>query len=124
MAKICVSFKNVEINEKFTYHGRAFHKIVKSNGKLGAIEIATDQLHPDCSHWHECYVNRIETNEQKITSPNRITYRVVNNSDGELYNIIALTSAQERFLEWLKANDYICEDITIERGGTLMVEEI
>lgn len=124
MAKICVSFKNVEINESFTYHGRAFRKIVKSNGKLGAIEIATDLLHPDCSHWYECYVKRAEKDKQEIVSSNRTTYRVMNNTDGELYNIIALTSEQERFLKWLKENDYICEDVTIERGGTPMVEEI
>lgn len=124
MATVSVSFKNVKINESFTYHGRAFRKIVKSNGKLGAIEIATDQLYPDCSHWYECYVWRTEKDKQKIDSSNRTTYRVVNNSDGELYGIIALTFAQERLLQWLKENDYICGDITIERGGTPIVEEI
>ena len=119
MMKI-VSFKDVNVNEEFKYLSRTYRKIVKPNGKVGALDLISQQIYPDCKYWTECCVSRPDTKPEKST---RTNFSIIGD-DGELYNIIALTPSQIRLLEWLDDNGYITEDINIEKTSSMKIIEI
>lgn len=122
---IAVSFNDVKVNEDFLYLSKGYRKIVKPNGKIGAMDLISQQIYPDCKHWINCFVFRSDTQPAEITStnPNRTTFSIVNN-DGELYDIIALTPSQKRLIEWLGDNEYLSEDITIVETSPMKITEI
>ena len=117
MMKI-VTFKDVNIDEEFFYRSRTYRKVIKPNGKVGALDLVSQQIYPDCKHWTECFVSCSDTN-----SPNRTNFSIIGDS-GELYNIISLTPSQIRLLKWLDDNGYISEDINIEKTSSIKVIEI
>lgn len=123
MMKI-VAFKDVNVDEEFVYLAKTYRKIVKPNGKVGAIDIVSKLIFPDCNHWTTCCVSRSDTvSEITQTNPNRTNFSIISDR-GELYNIISLTPSQIRLLEWLEDNGYISDDINIEKTSSLKIIEI
>ena len=123
MMKI-VAFKDVNIDEEFIYLARTYRKVIKPNGKIGALDTISQQIYPDCNRWTTCYVSRSDTaSEITKTNPNRTNFSIVGD-DGTLYNIISLTPSQIRLLKWLDDNGYISEDINIEETTSFKVIEI
>ena len=119
-----IPFKDVNVDEEFVYLAKTYRKIVKPNGKVGAIDIVSKLIFPDCNHWTTCYVSRSDTvSEITQTNPNRTNFSIVGN-DGELYNIISLTSSQARLLDWLDDNGYLSDDINIEKAPSIKVIEV
>ena len=119
-----VSFKNVKDNEEFVYLDHAYRKVITSTGRVGALNLISQQIYPDCEYWTNCFVFRSDTNSEITkTTPNRTNFSIVGN-DGELYNIISLTPSQIRLLKWLDDNGYISEDINIEKTSSFKVIEI
>lgn len=119
-----VPFKDVNVDEEFVYLAKTYRKIVKPNGKVGAIDIVSKLIFPDCNHWTTCYVSRSDTvSEITQTNPNRTNFSIVGN-DGELYNIISLTPSQTRLLDWLDDNGYLSDDINIEKAPSIKVIEV
>ena len=113
------TFNAMELGTEFMYHGRQYKKITKPNGKVGAIDLITQVIYPDCKHWTSCIVDIPD----KKDTPNRTNFSIIGN-DGELYNIISLTPSQIRLLEWLDDNGYISEDINIEKTSSFNIIEI
>ena len=123
MMKI-VAFKDVNIDEEFIYLARTYRKVIKPNGKIGALDTVSQQIYPDCNRWTTCYVSRSDTvSEITKTNPNRTNFSIIGDN-GELYNIISLTPSQIRLLKWLDDNDYLVEDINIEKTSLFKVIEI
>ena len=123
MMKI-VAFKDVNVDEEFIYLARTYRKVIKPNGKIGALDTVSQQIYPDCNRWTTCYVSRSDTvSEITKTNPNRTNFSIVGD-DGTLYNIISLTPSQIRLLKWLDDNGYISEDINIEKTSSFKVIEI
>lgn len=119
-----IPFKDVNVDEEFIYLAKTYRKIVKPNGKVGAIDIVSKLIFPDCNHWTTCYVSRSDTvSEITQTNPNRTNFSIVGN-DGELYNIISLTPSQTRLLDWLDDNGYLSDDINIEKAPSIKVIEV
>lgn len=119
-----IPFKDVNVDEEFVYLAKTYRKIVKPNGKVGAIDTVSKLIFPDCNHWTTCYVSRSDTVSETITAnPNRTNFSIIGN-DGELYNVISLTPPQIRLLEWLDDNGYISEDINIEKTSSFKIIEI
>lgn len=119
-----IPFKDVNVDEEFVYLAKTYRKIVKPNGKVGAIDIVSKLIFPDCNHWTTCYVSRSDTvSEITQTNPNRTNFSIVGN-DGELYNIISLTPSQTRLLDWLDDNGYLSDDINIEKAPSIKVIEV
>ena len=116
-----VSFDDVKVNEEFVYLSRTYRKVIKPNGKVGALDTVSQQISPDCKHWITCFVFRSDVNSEITkTNPNRTNFSIVN-FDGECHNIISLTDSQIKFLEWLDNNGYISDDINIEKAPTIQV---
>ena len=113
------TFNAMELGTEFTYHGRQYKKITKPNGKVGAIDLITQVIYPDCKHWTSCLVSIPD----KKDTPNRANFSIIGDK-GELYNIISLTPSQIRLLKWLDDNGYISEDINIEKISSFKVIEI
>lgn len=113
------TFNAMELGTEFMYHGRQYKKITKPNGKVGAIDLITQVIYPDCKHWTSCIV---EISDKKDT-PNRTNFSIISDR-GELYNIISLTPSQIRLLEWLDDNGYLSDDINIEKTSPIKVIEI
>ena len=113
------TFNAMELGTEFMYHGRQYKKITKPNGKVGAIDIITQVIYPDCKHWTSCIVSIPD----KKDSSNRTNFSIIGDN-GELYNIISLTPSQIRLLKWLDDNGYISEDINIEKTSSFKVIEI
>ena len=123
MMKI-VAFKDVNVDEEFIYLARTYRKVIKPNGKIGALDTVSQQIYPDCNRWTTCYVSRSDTvSEITKTSPNRTNFSIVGN-DGELYNIISLTPSQTRLLDWLDNNGYLSDGINIEKAPSIKVIEV
>ena len=119
-----IPFKDVNVDEEFIYLAKTYRKIVKPNGKVGAIDIVSKLIFPDCNHWTTCCVSRSDTvSEITQTNPNRTNFSIVGN-DGELYNIISLTPSQARLLDWLDDNGYLSDDINIEKAPSIKVIEV
>lgn len=119
-----IPFKDVNVDEEFIYLAKTYRKIVKPNGKVGAIDIVSKLIFPDCNHWTACYVSRSDTvSEITQTNPNRTNFSIVGN-DGELYNIISLTPSQTRLLDWLDDNGYLSDGINIEKAPSIKVIEV
>ena len=119
-----IPFKDVNVDEEFVYLAKTYRKIVKPNGKVGAIDTVSKLIFPDCNHWTTCYVSRSDTvSEITQTNPNRTNFSIVGN-DGELYNIISLTPSQTRLLDWLDDNGYLSDDINIEKAPSIKVIEV
>ena len=124
MIKI-VSFNDVNVNEEFIYLAKTYRKIIKPNGKVGAMDTVSQLIFPDCKHWVTCFVFRPDTNfEIPTANPDRTNFSIINNEDGELYNIISLTPPQIRLLKWLCDNDFISEDIVINETSPITITEI
>ena len=124
MMKI-VAFKDVNVDEEFIYLARTYRKVIKPNGKIGALDTVSQQIYPDCNRWTTCYVSRSDTNSETITAnSNRTNFSIINNEDGELYDIISLTPSQIRLLKWLCDHDFISEDIVINETSPIKVTEI
>ena len=113
------TFNAMELGTEFVYLGRRYKKITKPNGKVGAIDLITQVIYPDCKHWTSCIVSIPD----KKDTPNRTNFSIIGDS-GELYNIISLTPSQIRLLKWLDDNGYISEDINIEKTSSFKVIEI
>ena len=113
------TFNAMELGTEFMYHGRQYKKITKPNGKVGAIDLITQVIYPDCKHWTSCIVDIPD----KKDTPNRKTFSIINN-DGELLDIISLTPSQVRLLEWLGDNEYLSEDLIITTTNPKKVIEI
>ena len=119
-----VSFKNVKDNEEFVYLDHAYRKVITSTGRVGALNLISQQIYPDCEYWTNCFVFRSDTNSEITkTNPNRTNFSIVGN-DGELYNIISLTPSQTRLLDWLDDNGYFSDDINIEKAPSIKVIEV
>ena len=102
------TFNAMELGTEFVYLGRKYKKITKPNGKVGAIDLITQVIYPDCKHCTSCIVSIPD----KKDKPNRKTLSITNN-DGEMLHIISLTPSQVRLLEWLGDNEYLSEDLII-----------
>lgn len=113
------TFNAMELGTEFVYLGRKYKKITKPNGKVGAIDLITQVIYPDCKHWTSCIV----LVPDKKDTPNRTNFSIVGN-DGELYNIISLTPSQTRLLDWLDDNGYLSDDINIEKAPSIKVIEV
>lgn len=113
------TFNAMELGTEFMYHSRQYKKITKPNGKVGAIDLITQAIYPDCKHWTSCIVDIPD----KKDTPNRKTFSIINN-DGELLDIISLTPSQVRLLEWLGDNEYLSGDLTITAISPKKVIEI
>ena len=113
------TFNAMELGTEFVYLGRKYKKITKPNGKVGAIDLITQFIYPDCKHWTSCIVNIPD----KRDTPSRTNFSIISDR-GELYNIISLTPSQIRLLEWLDDNGYISDDINIEKTSSLKITEI
>ena len=123
MMKI-VAFKDVNIDEEFIYLARTYRKIIKPNGKIGALDTVSQQIYPDCNRWTTCYVSRSDTaSEITKTNSNRTNFSIISDN-GELYNIISLTPSQTRLLKWLCDNEFISEDIVINETSPTTITEI
>ena len=119
-----IPFKDVNVDEEFVYLAKTYRKIIKPNGKVGAIDIVSKLIFPDCNHWTTCCVSRSDTvSEITQTNPNRTNFSIINN-DGELLDIISLTPSQVRLLEWLGDNEYLSEDLIITTTDPKKVIEI
>ena len=119
-----VSFKNVKDNEEFVYLDHAYRKVITSTGRVGALNLISQQIYPDCEYWTNCFVFRSDTNSEITkTTPNRTNFSIVGN-DGELYNIVSLTPSQTRLLDWLDDNGYLLDDINIEKAPSMKIIEI
>ena len=119
-----VSFKNVKDNEEFVYLDHAYRKVITSTGRVGALNLISQQIYPDCEYWTNCFVFRSDTNSEITkTNPNRTNFSIISN-DGELYNIISLTPSQTRLLDWLDDNGYFSDDINIEKAPSIKVIEV
>ena len=116
---IATTFNAMELDTEFVYLGRKYRKITKPNGKVGAMDLISQQVYPDCKHWTSC----LAFIPDKKDAPNRKTFSVIN-SDGELLDIIALTPSQVRLLEWLGDNEYLSDDITISTTAPKKITEI
>ena len=113
------TFNAMELGTEFVYLGRKYKKITKPNGKVGAIDLITQVIYPDCKHWTSCIVSIPD----KKDTPNRTNFSIVGN-DGELYNIISLTPSQTRLLDWLDDNGYLSDAINIEKAPSIKVIEV
>ena len=113
------SFNAMEFGTEFLYLGSTYKKISEPNGKVGAIDLITQVIYPDCKHWTSCIVFIPD----KKDTPNCKTFSIINN-DGELLDIISLTPSQVRLLEWLGDNEYLSEDLTITTTNPKKVIEI
>ena len=113
------TFNAMELGTEFVYFGRKYKKITKPNGKVGAIDLITQVIYPDCKHWTSCIVSIPD----KKDLPNRTNFSIIGDN-GELYNIISLTPSQIRLLKSLDDNGYISEDINIEQPPSFTVIEI
>ena len=119
-----IPFNDVNVNEEFIYLAKTYRKIIKPNGKVGAMDTVSKLIFPDCKHWTTCCVSRSDTvSEITNTNPNRTNFSIIGDN-GELYNIISLTPSQIRLLKWLDDNGYISEDINIEKTSSFKVIEI
>ena len=119
-----IPFKDVNVDEEFIYLARTYRKVIKPNGKIGALDTVSQQIYPDCNRWTTCYVSRSDTaSEITKTNPDRKTFSIINN-DGELLDIISLTPSQVRLLEWLGDNEYLSEDLIITTTNPKKVIEI
>ena len=120
-----VSFKNVKDNEEFVYLDHAYRKVIEPNGKVGALNLISQQIYSDCEYWTNCFVFRSDTNSEITTdNSNRTNFSIINNESGELYNIISLTFPQTKLLKWLCNNDFISEDIVINETSPITITEI
>lgn len=120
-----IPFKDVNDKEEFIYLAKTYRKIITSTGRIGAVDTVSQQIYSDCNHWTTCFVSRPDTNSETITAnPNRTNFSIINNEDGELYDIISLTPSQIRLLKWLCDNDFISEDIVINETSSIKVTEI
>ena len=120
-----IPFDDVNVNEEFIYLAKTYRKIIKPNGKVGAMDTVSKLIFPDCKHWTTCSVSRSDTNSETITAnSNRTNFSIINSENGELYNIISLTPSQIRLLKWLCDNDFISEDIIINETPPIKVTEI
>ena len=70
----------------------------------------TDKKH-DCSPSEIAKALHLKEEMEKPSTAETTTYLAYNFDAGE-NRLIALTKDQIRFLEWLKMNDFICEDDT------------
>ena len=120
-----IPFKDVNVDEEFVYLAKTYRKIVKPNGKVGAIDIVSKLIFPDCNHWTTCCVSRSDTvSEITTANPNRTNFSITNSEEGELYDIISLTPSQIRLVKWLCDHDFISEDIVINEVSSIKVTEI
>lgn len=87
-------------------HG-AFLRIVKSGAGV-VILPDTDRAH-DCSPSELAKALHLKEEMEKPSTAETTTYLAYNFSTEE-NRLIALTKDQIRFLEWLKMNNFICED--------------
>ena len=119
-----IPFNDVNVNEEFIYLAKTYRKIIKPNGKVGAMDTVSQLIFPDCKHWTTCFVSRSDTvSEITNTNPNRTNFSIVGN-DGELYNIVSLTPSQTRLLDWLDDNGYLSDAINIEKAPSIKVIEV
>ena len=119
-----IPFNDVNVNEEFIYLAKTYRKIIKPNGKVGAMDTVSKLIFPDCKHWTTCFVSRSDTvSEITNTNPNRTNFSIVGN-DGELYNIVSLTPSQTRLLDWLDDNGYLSDAINIEKAPSIKVIEV
>lgn len=113
------SFNAIDIGTEFIWLGTKYKKIIKPNGKVGAIDLKTKAIYPDCKNWNYCIV--FIPDEKDVS--NRETFSIIN-SNGELLDIISLTPSQVRLLKWLGDNEYLSEDLTITETAPKKVIEI
>lgn len=113
------TFNAMELGTEFVYLGRKYIKITKPNGKVGAMDLVSQQVYPDCKHWTSC----IAFIPDKKETPNCKTFSIIDD-DGELLDIIALTPSQVRLLEWLGDNEYLSDAIAITATAPKKITEI
>lgn len=61
-----VSFKNVKVNEDFVYRDAPYRKIIKPDGKIGAVNLTSQQIYHGCKHWINCFVFRSDIQSTEI----------------------------------------------------------
>ena len=113
------SFNAMEFGTEFLYLGSTYKKISEPNGKIGAIDLKTKVVYHKCNNWKYCTV--FIPDEKEVS--NRETLSIIN-SDGELLDIISLTTSQIRLLKWLSNRGYLSENLTITEAAPKKVIEI
>lgn len=115
-----VNFENVNFNEKFSYKGRTYKKVVCANDKPGAFNLFDETICISCQDW-DCLVDRKE--ENVIEPPKeRKKYLFRDEDYGDVFGLL-LTDEQMAFCKWLDEHNYLRE-LTWERVDGLDFTEI
>ena len=106
-----VEFENdlVRMCDKVFSHSHQAKRIIACGAGV-VILPDTDKKH-DCSPSEIAKALHLKEEMEKPSTAETTTYLAYNFDAGE-NRLIALTKDQIRFLEWLKMNDFICEDDT------------
>jgi hypothetical protein len=127
-----VNFENVNFNEKFSYKGRTYKKVVCANDEPGAFNLFDESICTSCQDW-DCLVDRKEgcavepPKERKegcaVEPPKeRKKYLFRDEDYGAVYGLL-LTDEQIAFCKWLDEHSYLRE-LTWERADGLEFTKI
>ena len=103
-----VNFENVNFNEKFSYKGRTYKKVVCANDEPGAFNLFDETICTSCQDW-DCLVGRKE--ENAIEQPKGRKNFVLYDTFGKESFGISLTKEQIDLLNWLDEKGMLNEDI-------------
>lgn len=105
-----VNFENVNFNEKFSYKGRTYKKVVCANDEPGAFNLFDETICTSCQNW-SCLVDRKE--DCVIEPPKERKNFVLSGMFGKESFGISLTTEQIDLLNWLDEKGLLHEDIML-----------
>ena len=112
---ITTTFKEVQVGEKFFYHGFQYIKTLNmQNGKKGATNLDTGEAVTDCTHWHEV---QVEVNpKKKNTLPKRKTINMIVSDIDKCSDpiIIKITEEQKTLVEIMYDNNMLWDNLDID----------
>lgn len=101
-----VNFESVNFNEKFSYKGRTYKKIICANDEPGAFNLFDESICTSCQNW-ECLVDRKE--ECVIEPPKeRKKYVFRDTETGYMYGLL-LTDEQMALCRWLDEHEFLVD---------------
>lgn len=116
-----VNFENVNFNEKFSYKGRTYKKVVCANDKPGAFNLFDETVCTSCQDW-DCLVDRKE--ENAIESPKERKKYILRDTYNDENFGVSLTQDQIKLLFWLDNRSFLHEDVTFNEAENLEFTEI
>lgn len=117
-----VNFENVNFNEKFSYMGRTYKKVVCANDEPGAVRIFDGTVYNSCQDW-DCLVGRKEENAIEPPKKERKKYIFRDTETEDVYGLL-LTDEQMAFCTWLNVHEFLINDLDWEQVENLDFIEI